>query len=125
MSLPKNEATFSISVIGETTQEQFIGDFICVCIPTIAQRNSISREEIRIIGDASIAPPELQIRGIWLAALRVQIIDGPTWWKESNYGHSLLDDNVLKEIHENTVKAGEQWRAEIKKKAEARQNGTM
>ena len=121
MSLPKNEAMFSISIIGETTQEQYVGDFICVPIPTIGQRNVIAREEMRLIGDPLYAPADLQVRAIWLSALRVQITEGPTWWTESGYGHGLYDENVVKAIYDKLIEATESWREEVKKKAEARQ----
>jgi hypothetical protein len=124
MSLPKNEAQFSFDEIGEVTQQQFVGEFTCVCVPTIALKNQISREEMRVMGDPVLAPSDLQLRGMCLANLRFRIIDGPTWWKESDGGNALLDENIPLSLYKKVLEAETSWREEVKKKADDRKAGT-
>lgn len=119
MSLPSNSATFTVRVIGEVTQQEYVGEFKCICVPTTGARNAIIREELRLTGDFENVPPELIIRARWLANCRGRIEDGPIWWKESRGGEDLLDDNVLKEVHEQLMEAESKWRTSVKEKAEA------
>lgn len=119
MALPDNSATFTVRVIGEVSQEEYVGEFSCVCVPTAGARNAIIREELRITGDYENVPGELLVRGRWIANCRGRITSGPIWWKESRGGEDLMDDNVLKEVYDKALEAESKWREEVKQKAEA------
>jgi hypothetical protein len=116
--LPKNEKTFEISVIGEITQEKFMGSFTCVCVPWTALRNKIARDEIRESGDLDNVTTELFIRSRWLANVQSRLTSWPDWWSAVGQGARLLDDNVLKEVYDQCIEAEVEWRMAIKSKAE-------
>jgi hypothetical protein len=117
--LPKNEKTFYISIVGETSQERYEGTFTCVPIATIAIKNAIERDEIREAGDLNNITVNLYKRARWQAHARNRLISWPEWWDGCRQGSDLIDDNVLKEIFDKIIEAEVEWREAVKKKAES------
>lgn len=115
--LPKNEKTFSISVIGEITDERYEGEFTCICVPFAALRNKIARDEIRETGDLDNITSDLFLRARWLVNVQNRLMSWPEWWGGLAQGAKLLDDNVLKEIYDKCIEAEIEWRDKVKKKA--------
>jgi hypothetical protein len=115
MSLPKNEKSFHVSVEGETSGERYEGDFTCLCVPPIAIRNKIDRDELRETGDLNNVGVELFLRSKWLVNVQNRLMTWPDWWDGCRRGAALLDDNVLKELYEKCIEAEVEWRQSIKK----------
>src|SRR5690606_15269623 len=109
--------TFSISVIGEITDERYEGEFTCICVPFAALRNKIARDEIRETGDLDNITSDLFLRARWLVNVQNRLMAWPEWWAGLAQGAKLLDDNVLKEIYDKCIEAEIEWRDKVKKKA--------
>jgi hypothetical protein len=117
MDLPKKEATFTIKVKGEETGETYSGEFTVLTVLNIGQKIEVEREKSRIRMDYTNPTPDLIIYSHYLANLAVRVIDSPKWWKDSNNGLAIDDENVIAEIHAKTVEAQENWKKALKKKA--------
>jgi hypothetical protein len=111
--LPKNEKTFTISVIGEISKERYEGTFSCVCVPTGGIRNGILRDETREAGDMTSIPNELFYRAKWLANVKWRVLEAPEWWRGTQNGLNLLDDNILKEVYDKCLEAEIEWREKV------------
>ena len=48
-----------------------------------------------------------------IAYLKYAIIEGPKWWKDSNCGLELLDDNVVIDLYEKVAGLEKEWMAEV------------
>ncbi len=114
--LPKNEKSFHINVVGETSGERYEGDFTCICVPFIALRNKIARDEIRERGDLDTVTDELFIRARWLVNCQNRLMTWPDWWSGSANGARLMDENVLKEVYDQCIEAEVEWRKSVKEK---------
>lgn len=115
MPLPKNEKSFHLIVEGETSSERYEGDFTCICVPNIAIRNRIDRDELRETGDLNNIGVELLLRSRWLSNVQNRLTTWPDWWDGCRRGAALIDDNVLKAIYDKVIEAEVEWRASIKK----------
>lgn len=121
-SLPKNERKISVNIEGEDTGYQYTGDFTVKCSLTILEKQALELEKTRLLADYSNPTPGLLGIAFTLSSLRAKIVKGPDWWKESNYGAQLRDENVFGVLMDELGKAEKEWREEIKKKAlEAKQ----
>jgi hypothetical protein len=114
MELPNNEATFDVDVKGDTTQQEYKGQFTCRCVLTMGQKHAMELEKSRLLG--SFANPTDDLIGIAIifSNLRQKLVDGPEWWKQSVGGTTIKDENVLVEIHGKIQKAENEWRQKVK-----------
>jgi hypothetical protein len=119
MSLPKNEKNFHVSVEGETSGERYEGEFTCICVPNIAIRNKIDRDELRETGDLNNVGAELYLRSKWLMNVQNRLLSWPDWWDGCRRGAALLDDNVLKVLYDKCIEAEVEWRTSIKNRNSA------
>jgi hypothetical protein len=117
MELPKNEATFEIDVVGDTTFKHYDGQFTVRCILTMGQKHSMELEKSRLLGSYTNPTEELLGYAIIFSNLRHKIVEGPEWWKQSNGGSSIKDENVLVALYDKVLKAEDEWRQSVKKLA--------
>ena len=99
-----NEATFTIDLIGDTTKDRKTGKFKVK--KRLSHRDTIALDNYRrnLLGpNPDSASPRAASIAFVSADLSVRILDAPTWWKESDGGLELEDDNVLKEIHDKSL----------------------
>lgn len=124
MELPKNEAVFEIDIQGDTTLKQYQGQFTCRCILTMGQKHTMELEKSRLLG--SYNNPTLELQGIAriLAELRAKLTDAPEWWKQSQGGTNLSDENLLVELYTKVEKAEQEWRQKVKDLASPSQDST-
>ena len=116
------DAGFSISVIGDLSCETYRGDFRAVKFLTHRQQLLLDQRRRDILGNNSeSASPRAQNQAHILASVFVRITEAPTWWKESNSGLDLIDDNVLIEVFENAMRIENETVSEIRAKAERAQ----
>lgn len=116
-SLPTNQKTFDLDVIGETSNEQHKGQFVCKCVLNIAERHEMELEKTRLSADYSNPSPGLAGIAAALATIRVKIISGPAWWVDSDRGAKLLDENVLLALFDAVNEKEQEWRDELNKRA--------
>ena len=117
MDLPKNEASFSIDYVGETTGHRWEGQFKCICVLSIAQKHQKELERTRLLADNK--NPSEALTGIAeiLSTLRVRLLDGPVWWQQSNGGSSVLDEDLLVHLYLKVKETEQSWLEQVKQKA--------
>ena len=117
-ALPKNDRSFSISVVGDTTGEKFEGQFSTKCILNMTEKHSKELEKTRLMAD--YANPSASLAGIAeiLSTIRVKLTKWPDWWSNLDYGSKILDENIIVAIYDEVQALERAWRAEVRKKAE-------
>lgn len=116
MELPKNEATFILDEIGETTGNKYEGKFTVLCALNMAKKHQLELEKTRLLADFANPTDGLAGIAIILANLRTKIVDAPEWWKQSGGGLDIMDEDILLKVY-NKIKDKEvEWREAIKNK---------
>lgn len=122
MELPKNEATFEVDLQGSATLKEYKGQFSCRCVLTMGQKHSMELEKSRLLGNYANPTPELEGIAIIFASLRAKLVDAPEWWKQSQGGTSISDENILVELYNQVEKAEQEWRQKVKDLAKPSQD---
>ena len=117
MELPKNEATFDVDVLGDTTFKNYNGQFTCRCILNLGQKHSMELEKSRLLGSYTNPTEDLKGLATIFANLRAKLVDGPEWWKQSLGGSAINDENILIELYRKVEKAEDEWRQKVKELA--------
>ncbi len=107
--VPPTEETFTISIEGELTKKLYAGDFTCR-IPRRKDQCMIDKHRAFLNGDVvdQLSPDTLRFHHM-IAYLRYTIVDSPKWWKESDLGYDLYDENVVKEVYDAVLKFEVNW----------------
>lgn len=111
--------TITISVVGETTGEEFAGVFKVK--PLLTTDEQITRDQVMrdILGsNPQDASPRAKSQAFILAEIRTRSTETPAWWKESGAGALLYDESVVSHIYDKIQEAEKQWRADVKTKAD-------
>lgn len=123
MSLPNREKEFAINEIGAVTKERYTGTFQVKRVLTQREEFLADHRRRSILGpnpeNSSMAMAQ---NAYALGQLSVRIVKAPTWWNPNSEdvgGLDLLDENLIAKVFEETLKAEQEWRDEIAKKAEA------
>lgn len=124
-SLPKNEKSFDIDLKGETTDLQYKGTFTARCVLNIANRHAMELEKTRLMADYANPSNGLAGIAIALSSIRAKITDGPAWWKNSDAGANLIDENIIFILYDECNKLESAWRKELKKDGEEAQKGNV
>ena len=119
MDLPKNLKTFNFDATGDTTGQEYKGQFTVKCTLTILEKRLLETEKSQMRADFANPTPNLIAYATILSNLRIRITDGPEWWKQSSGGDDLLDENVLTELFEKVMDQEFVWRDELKGKKDA------
>jgi hypothetical protein len=117
-SLPKNEAVVDFKAVGETTGETYEGQFTVMCVLNMAGRHSLELEKTRL--QADYANPSRGLAGIAisLATVRAKVLEAPAWWKNSDEGSLIIDENVILSLYDKCNEVEANWRKELKKESE-------
>ena len=118
MDLPSKERTFDFEHVGEITGKKYEGRFTVLCALNIAQKHLLALEKTRLLGSYENPTDDLMALAIILSNLRIKVVDGPEWWKQSNGGNLIEDEDALIALFKKVEEAESQWRADIKKKAQ-------
>lgn len=107
--LPETEHTFQIDIQGRITKKRFLGEFTCK-IATIKDQAMIAKHEVLLNGDNPMYL-DAGIRKInkQIAYLRFTITDAPIFWKKSDLGYDLRDDNVIEEVYNQVIEFENNW----------------
>ena len=114
MELPKNEATFDVDIVGDTTFKRYQGNFIVRCVLSTGQRHAMELEKSRLMGSSPQPTDALVGLSEVLGMLRAKVIDAPEWWKQSLGGSNLSDENVLMELYSKIGEEEVKWRQKVK-----------
>lgn len=117
-TLPKNEKTFAIDILGEDTGLKYQGEFTVRCVLNMAGKHQLELEKTRLMADYANPSRGLAGIAISLATIRARIVKAPDWWEETDFGAEIIDENVILELYDRCVSAENDWRNSVKKKSE-------
>lgn len=113
-SLPKNEKTFDVDVVGDTTGVKYQGQFTVLCVLDMEGKHTLELEKTRLMAD--YANPSRGLFGIAtsLATIRAKVVSSPAWWKNTSDGATIKDENVIFDIYDKCIEMEKEWRKELK-----------
>lgn len=113
--IPLAESTFVLDVIGDVTKKRFLGEFTCK-IPRRKEQCLIDKHRAFLNGDLPQMLDAATLRyHHMISYLRYTIVTEscPKFWKESDLGYDLYDENVTKELYNKVLEFEESWLKEI------------
>lgn len=116
MNLPNKEKTFHFTYEGEL--KKYEGTFTILAHLNIGQKHALALEKTKLLGSYANPTDDLAGYAIVLANLRIKIVDGPEWWKQSQGGMLIEDEGALVALYSEIQKAEAEWLEELKKKAQ-------
>lgn len=119
MDLPKNEAIFDFKFTGGLTGKDYDGQFTVVCVLNMLKKHQLEIEKTRLMADFQNPTPGLSGLAIVLANLRVRIVDGPEWWKQSMGGFNIQDEDMLLALYDKVMEAEDKWKESVKNQGKA------
>lgn len=108
-----NEHSFTVSIVGDKTRQKYEGQFTVKCLMTNAELIELGlRLDQYNRGSQTLAPGAALLNRAF-AELEVRIVTdeksgqqkAPLFWRESDGGRRLLDQNVVYEIFEKAREA--------------------
>jgi hypothetical protein len=101
-SIPPNSDAFSISIVGDQTDETFAGDFAASRILSHRQQLLNDRLYREYLGGENplLASEDAKQRAQILADINCALVVVPQWWREKGNGMDLLDNNVITGVWE-------------------------
>lgn len=118
MDLPSKEKTFDFEHVGQTTDKKYDGRFTVRCVLNVGQKHALALEKTRLMGSYENPSDELVGLAIVLATLRARIVDAPEWWKQSQSGSLIDDEDALVYLFQKIQEAESEWKEELKKKTQ-------
>lgn len=122
MDLPKNIKSFIFESTGDTTAKKYDGEFKVKCTLNMMDKRLLEIEKCAIRADIKNPTGELVAYATILATLRIRIEDSPEWWKQSNGGYDLLDENIIVDLFDKVMEKETEWREELQKQADPEGN---
>ena len=119
MELPKNEKTFTFNEKGDTTLKDYEGSFTVKCVLSMFDKRVLEIEKSRLKADVANPSAELTALTIILANLKVRVSDSPEWWKNSDNGNNMTDENIVVTLFDKVMDQEDEWRKELKEKSGA------
>lgn len=107
--LPNMEHRFNIQVVGEESAINWAGDFL-YRRPTLQERAMIDVMRARLNGGFMNVDPDTNAFNESLAHLRFTLKEFPDWWKDTDFGGSLYDANVILHIYEKCMEFEANWK---------------
>ena len=118
MDLPLKERTFEFDHVGGDTAKEYKGRFTVLCTLNVGQKHSLALEKTRLLGNYANPTDDLAGLAIILANLRAKVVDGPEWWKQSQGGATIEDEDALVTLYRKVQEAEFEWKEELKKKTQ-------
>jgi hypothetical protein len=117
MDLPKNEKSFALDHVGQTTGKKYQGTFTVKCALSMADKRKLEIEKTSLSADFNNPTAELAAISSIIANLRVKVIDAPDWFKQSIRSLDILDEDVYLEVFDKCFEKSEEWLSEVKAKS--------
>ena len=124
MDLPSKEKTFDFQHTGETTGKEYAGRFTVLCVLNVGQKHALSLEKTRLLGNYQNPTDDLAGLAIILANLRAKVVEAPEWWKQSQGGALIEDEDALVVLYRKIQEAEFEWKEELKKKTQKQDPST-
>jgi len=124
MDLPSKESVFDFDHTGVDTGKRYEGQFKVLCLLDMGQKHRLELEKTRLLGNYANPTDGLAGIAIILANLRVKIVDAPEWWKQSNGGYNVQDEDALVALYDKVLEAEVEWRKQMIEKGKKAQAET-
>lgn len=114
-SIPSPECEFIIDQVGEVTKKHYVGEFTCR-IPSRKEQCLIDKHRAFLNGDLAAMLDGATLRfHHMISYLRYTLKTDsvPKFWKESDLGYELYDENVVKAIYDKVLEFEVNWLTEI------------
>ena len=113
--VPSTETDLQIDTVGDVTKKRFIGEFSAK-IPRKKEQCLIDKHRAFLNGPSpeQLSPETLRFHHM-ISYLRYTIDDknSPKWWKESDLGYELYDENVVKALYDKVLDFEVEWFKEV------------
>lgn len=123
MDLPNTQSAFDFDFTSELGKK-YDGQFTVNCLLNMRQKHLLELEKTRLLGNYPNPTDELAGISVILANLRGRIVNGPTWWEQSDGGYNLTDIDVLTSLYNKVMATESEWRSKLKEKAKKLQEPT-
>lgn len=124
MDLPSKESAFDFDHTGLDTGKRYEGQFKVLCLLDMGQKHRLELEKTRLLGNHANPTDGLAGIAIILANLRVKIIDAPEWWKQSNGGYNIQDEDALVALYDKVLASEAEWRNKMMEKGKKAQEAS-
>lgn len=115
MDLPNTQSVFDFDFTSDLGKK-FDGQFTVTCLLNMRQKHLLELEKTRLLGNYPNPTDELAGIAVILANLRGRIVNGPTWWEQSDGGYNISDIDVLTALYNKVIAAESEWRTKLKEK---------
>jgi len=116
-NLPKNESTFDIKLIGDTTKVSYDGQFTVTCVLDVGGTQMLELERTRLTADYANPTGLLANISLALSTLRAKIIKAPDWWYNLDSGAKIKDSEIIMAIYIQCETQEKKWRDSLEEKA--------
>lgn len=89
------------------------------------KRRQLELEKTRLKADTLNPTAGLEALAQVMSHLRVRIINGPEWWKQSEGGLNIMDENVIVELYDKCLEQELAWVSEVKDKGQKASQGNV
>lgn len=111
--LSPTKHSFRIDVAGDLTKAKYQGNFECKILNR-GERALVSKHRAFLNGDVE---SNLDIATLnfhyMISFLKYSLTSVPDFWRDSDYGYAIYDENVIKEVFDEVIKFEENWLKEI------------
>lgn len=123
ISITDKEATFGLNIIGDKSNNSYMGNFRVKCVLSPLEEIAADRRYRDLLGSNShLAQERVRQQAFALAELEQRIIECPPFWENEIIGGGHIEDtNVILEVLDIAVEAQEQFMKEKKKELSERQ----
>lgn len=112
-TFPNEKTPFQIDVIGSITKKVYRGEFTSK-IGNVGTQVSVAKHQAFLAGsDSSNLSTEILNIIHMISYLKYHLISAPNWWNNADFGFSLKDYNVIKEVYEKVMENEEKWLKEV------------
>lgn len=121
MLMDENEKTINFKSIGTRSGKVYEGRFTFKCLLTNMEQVEVALRTDRYNGGSSTIAPDKSIISRAIAELEIRTVDyekSPSWFRDSDYGRHLVDNNVLFDLFAEAMKAEKGWADDLKEKAD-------
>lgn len=111
--LPTTSHEFLLDIQGRLTKRRYLGEFVCK-IPTIKDQALIAKHKAMLNGEFPVYldPGIVKIHDM-IAYLRYTLTDYPKFWRESDLGYDLRDDNLIQAVYDEVIDFENNWLKKI------------
>jgi len=111
-ALPSMESTFTVSIKGTETAQQFDGTFTYKR-PNLRVKSEIAKTTAILDSGLKNLDEDTKFLHNILATLKHTIIKSPDWWDKADFGFELYDVNVVFEVYKACSDFEQKWVSEV------------